>query len=154
MKPYADTNVLTRLYLRLPETAVAANLVRQAVIDGDDHPPITWLHRAEFSNAIEIHVFLGRQGGHVRVTPEQASAAHAWFGGDLEEQRLFIPAAVDPEELVFEAGNLSMRHTAKHGFRTYDVMHVGSALLLGCDAFWSFDAKARQLAVLEGLKVN
>jgi hypothetical protein len=25
---------------------------------------------------------------------------------------------------------------------------------LGCDTFWSFDAKAKKLAELEGLKVN
>jgi predicted nucleic acid-binding protein len=33
-------------------------------------------------------------------------------------------------------------------------MHVASALLLGCDTFWSFDAKAAQLAGLEGLKLR
>jgi predicted nucleic acid-binding protein len=34
------------------------------------------------------------------------------------------------------------------------VIHVASALVLGCDIFWSFDAKAKKLAKLEGLKVN
>jgi predicted nucleic acid-binding protein len=46
------------------------------------------------------------------------------------------------------------RHTIKRGFRAYDIMHVAAALLLGCDTFWSFDAKAKKLAELEGLKVN
>jgi predicted nucleic acid-binding protein len=49
---------------------------------------------------------------------------------------------------------LSNRHTAKGGFRTYDILHVASALVLGCDTFWSFDAKAKKLAKLEGLAVN
>ncbi len=49
---------------------------------------------------------------------------------------------------------LSYRHTAKHGFRTYDILHVASALLLGCDTFWSFDVKALKLAKLEGLTTN
>ena len=42
---------------------------------------------------------------------------------------------------------LSFRHTARHGFRTYDLIHVASALLLGCDTFWTFDMKAARLAV-------
>jgi predicted nucleic acid-binding protein len=60
-----------------------------------------------------------------------------------------------PEDELDEAFDmLSFRHTAKHGFRTYDILHVSSALLLGCDTFWSFDVKARKLAKLEGLKTN
>ncbi len=43
-------------------------------------------------------------------------------------------------------------YTASHGFRTYDLLHVSSALLLHCDVFWSFDPKANKLASLEGLK--
>ncbi|MBI4024534.1 MAG: hypothetical protein HY360_06100 [Verrucomicrobia bacterium] len=31
------------------------------------------------------------------------------------------------------------------------LLHVSAALLLGCDSFWSFDAKASKLAALEGL---
>jgi predicted nucleic acid-binding protein len=50
--------------------------------------------------------------------------------------------------------DLVHRHTAKHSFRTNDVLHVASALILGCDTFWSFDSKARKLAELEGLMVN
>ncbi|MFN0128515.1 MAG: hypothetical protein ACKV19_17720 [Verrucomicrobiales bacterium] len=46
------------------------------------------------------------------------------------------------------------RHTASEGFRTYDILHVSSALVLGCETFWSFDAKAKKLAKLERLKVN
>jgi hypothetical protein len=57
------------------------------------------------------------------------------------------------EDLTRQTEELSLRHTAKHGFRAYDVLHVSSALLLRCDTFWSFDPKASRLAVLEGLKV-
>jgi predicted nucleic acid-binding protein len=53
-------------------------------------------------------------------------------------------------EAQFE--ELALRHTAKHGFRTYDLLHVASALLLRCDTFWSFDPKASKLAALEGLR--
>jgi len=49
---------------------------------------------------------------------------------------------------------LSQRHTAKHGFRTYDMLHVASALTLQCTHFFSFDKKALDLAQLEGLTTN
>ena len=46
------------------------------------------------------------------------------------------------------------QHTARHGFRTYDLLHVASALTLKCDGFWSFDPKASKLAALEGLETH
>ena len=57
-------------------------------------------------------------------------------------------------ELAEKAEQLSLRHTARRGFRTYDLLHVASALLLGCDSFLSFDEKASQLAKLEGLHLR
>ena len=59
------------------------------------------------------------------------------------------------QRVVFES-----RHGSQH-FRATpesvmiaDILHVASALLLGCDTFWSFDVKALKLAKLEGLKTN
>ena len=40
MNPYADTNVLTRLYLRLPESREAAALLARAVAEQADCLPI------------------------------------------------------------------------------------------------------------------
>ena len=114
-------------------------------------PPITWLHRAEFCNAVELHVYWGRQGGLPRVTPEQAAVAHSLFSDDLRWEVLFEEATLESDDLNIQLETLSLRHSARHGFRTYDLMHVASALLLGCDTFWSFDAKAVRLAKLEGL---
>ena len=64
------------------------------------------------------------------------------------------PADLDLALLEEAFHTLAHRHTARHGFRTYDILHVATALLLGCDTFWSFDAKAKKLAKLEGLKTN
>ena len=60
------------------------------------------------------------------------------------------PAQAPYSRLKEQFEELALRHTAKHGFRTYDLLHVASALLLGCDTFWSFDAKAKKLAKLAG----
>jgi predicted nucleic acid-binding protein len=73
------------------------------------------------------------------------------FARILESEFLSL-ALLAGEALHSTFENLSLRHTARHGFRVYDLIHVASALLLGCDTFWSFDAKASRLAALEGLK--
>jgi predicted nucleic acid-binding protein len=53
----------------------------------------------------------------------------------------------------FSANADMMSDTARLGFRTYDLLHVASALVLGCDTFWSFDERTRNLARREELKV-
>lgn len=153
MKAYADTNFFTRLYLQLNDTAVALELLEQSRQQTFAPLPITWLLRLEITNAIQFHVFAGRNG-QIHVTPEQAAIALATYRQDLLQQEFVrsTPIAMDELENCFL--ELSLRHTARHGFRTYDLLHVASALVLECDTFWSFDPKANKLARLEGLRVR
>jgi predicted nucleic acid-binding protein len=153
MKPYADTNFFTRVYLSLPESALADDLFALAKSKGASRLPVTWLHRMELANAIEMSVWLGRQGGQPRVTPQNAAVALETFKSDLVEELFLRGATIEVSGLqpLFEV--IASRHTAKHGFRTYDILHIASARLLGCDHFFSFAAKANALANLEGLKV-
>jgi hypothetical protein len=51
MKPYADTNFFTRIYLSLPESAQADRLAELAKSKEAPSLPITWLHRMELANA-------------------------------------------------------------------------------------------------------
>jgi len=76
------------------------------------------------------------------------------FLDDLRDEILIQLMRIEDETLATVFEELVHRHTIKRGFRAYDIMHVAAALLLGCDTFWSFDAKAKKLAELEGLKVN
>lgn len=154
MTPYADTNFLTRHYLELPESAEVLSLASEAERRGAAPLPISWLHRVELCNALQFHVFQGRIQGHTRVTPEQAAAALAIFHEELRARRLLRPVTLSVSDLEEQFEELSLRYTAKHGFRTYDILHVGFALLLGCDSFWSFDPKAEKLAKLEGLETR
>ena len=152
MIPYADSNFFPRLYFAWDEDSEEAiTLVKQLEDAPGERLPMTRLHRLEVMNALELHVFQSRTIGQVRITREFAAAAQATFREDCREQsflRLCMPAeaAVDRqyEELV-------LRHTAGRGFRTYDLLHVAQALILGCDTFWSFDEKSNALATLEGL---
>jgi predicted nucleic acid-binding protein len=153
MKPYADTNFFTRVYLELPGSAAADRLLQAARSEATEAIPVTWLHRLELINAFEISVWLGRQGGHPAVNPQQAAVALASFRDDLAVRTFLRPVRPDREELETLCEETSLRHTAKHGLRTYDILHVASARILGCDTFFSFDQRACALARLEGLMV-
>lgn len=153
MKPYADTNFFTRVYLSLPESERADALFGLAKSRGAPRLPITWLHRIELTNAFELSVWLGKQGGQPRITPNTAAVALETFRSDLAAETFLHVATVEVSALQPLFEETAARHTAKHGFRTYDILHVVSAQLLGCDHFFSFDAKANALAKIEGLKV-
>lgn len=151
MRPYADSNFFTRFYLVLPDSQSAAELLATARKEGAPLLPITWLHRLEVVNAFELHIFGGKKQGQIRITPEQAATAQADFRADLGQRDFMQVIELAQERLLEKVEDLSLRYTASHGFRAYDVIHVASALLLECDTFWSFDAKASHLAKLEGL---
>lgn len=155
MKPYADKNFLTRLYLLLPGTNEAIYEMEQLRNRGEEALPITWHHRLETINAFRLMVFSSSQGPHQpRVTLEQAAAAHATFRGDLVNGSFLRETGLEWSALEGQFEELALRHTVRHGFRTYDLLHVASALVLRSDTFWSFDPKASKLAELEGLKVR
>jgi predicted nucleic acid-binding protein len=151
---YADANLLARFYLGYDAAGEAEALLMRSRSRQGKPIPVTTLLRMELMNAFQRLVFETRSGGQWRVTAEMTAAAWAYFEEDLEEAVLFRPVVVTLEEISTEFESLSVRHTARHGFRTYDIMHVASALRLGCNTFWSFDEKARKLAKLEGLKTN
>jgi hypothetical protein len=127
-------------------------LLAQRPAKADQRIPLTWLHQLELPNALQLMVLLARSGTGLRMTPENASAGLAHFDDDLSSGQFFALTPIATYDLVQETRALSLRHTARHRFRAYDIAHVASALLLECDAFWSFDAKASKLAKLEGLK--
>jgi predicted nucleic acid-binding protein len=153
MPVYCDTNLLVRLYAEMPDSAQAVRRFEALRRNGKTRLPITWLHQLEMPNALQQLVFLARNGQGIRMTPERAALALADFDEDLAAGNGLTHSSVSAAELVREARELSLRHTANHGFRAYDIAHVTCAILLKCESFWSFDAKASKLAELEGLKV-
>ena len=152
MKTYLDANALVRYYLDLPGREVVANHFRdqQAAIAWP--LPITDLLRFEVTNAFEQMVFASRHGKQIAVSPQMALAAQADFAQDLASGAQFKSVALTLADLEREFDALVRKYTAKHGFRTYDILHVSSALTLDCRCFVSFDIKANTLAKLIGLE--
>lgn len=148
---YADTNFFTNTLVDMSHRSQAEALLAES----PERLPVTWLHRLEVVNAVQQCVFLTRQGmQQMRVTPELAMTVEARFFEEVDLGIRYHHSPILPEFVESMFQTLSHRHTAKEGFRTYDLLHVSSALVLGCDTFWSFDAKAKRLAKLEGLTVN
>ena len=146
MKTYADANALVRLYLQSPDC------LRVAKEMGPGPVPVTDLIRFEVQNAIERMIFESRAGSFWRISPEVASLAQGDFIEQIKEGKLLKAVPLTLADLEGEFDSLVRRFTATHGFRTYDVMHVSSALALRCKRFVSFDAKANSLAKLVGLE--
>jgi predicted nucleic acid-binding protein len=64
-----------------------------------------------------------------------------------------VPRAIDWTEALQQAERLSAAHTETKGFRSLDLLHVGTALHFGAGEFFSFDRDARRIAELAGLVV-
>ena len=151
MKPYADSNFLIRLYLALENSPQALALTDE-LRETTATLPILWLHRLEVTNALQMHVFAWKTMRQTRVTLEMAAATRESFREDcIAPSSLLRNTIIDQSAWEKQFEELCLRHTANHGFRTYDILHVAAALVLECDRFWSFDAKAVTLAALEGL---
>jgi len=129
-------------------------MLRTGLADGLRPLPVTWLLRLELTNAFELSVFVNRNTGLIHVTSEIAAVAQATFLADLENASFLQRADLPIHQVESMFVDLSLRYTAKHGFRSYDLLHVASAFALGCDRFRSLDDRARKLAKIEGLKTN
>lgn len=152
MKTYLDANILVQLYLHMPSEPLIMQAMRHAPAAESWPCPVTDLLKIEVTNAIERMVFESRNGAAFRTTPEAALLAQGDFQFDIQNGIRFRAVPLTLTDIETEFDTLARRYTAMHGFRTYDVIHVASALKLRCKRFLSFDAKANALAKLVGLK--
>lgn len=97
-------------------------------------------------------VFESRAGSCWRVSAEMAAVAQAEWSHQLSVGIFLRPVPLTLADIDTEFDTLVRRYTAALGFRTYDIVHVASALTPRCKRFLSFDAKANALAKLVGLK--
>ncbi len=152
MTVYADTNFFTNLLVELPRSADADLLAITNREQGSLPFPVCRLLNFELINALQRLRYEATHGTQkIRITPELALVAEGQFAEQLAIGFDWRKCEPDSELLVSTFNDMVHRHTAIRGFRTYDVLHVASALVLGCDTFWSFDKKALHLARLEGL---
>src|SRR5690606_29914513 len=114
MTVYADTNFLSYLYLDDSGSAEADSLFRRIELPF----PVTWLLRLELINAFEQSVLTGYGEARSRVTKELAAACQQLFREDLAAGAAFRLVEIPMAELTRRFEGISLRHTARHGFRT------------------------------------
>ena len=148
MDTYLDTNALARMFV--PQ--IGSDPILYEDFQNFSGIPVTPLLRMETLNTFQRLVFEFRNRSPWRVTPEIVAVAKSLFEENLQQGIALqaIPLELHTLDPVFE--RITDQHVAKHGFRTYDILHVASALQLGCKKFLTFDKKAASLAKLEGLE--
>jgi predicted nucleic acid-binding protein len=140
---YVDTGFLVSLFLEETTSDTADRVLaelQKALI-------ITPLSVLEFRNALNLAII------RKRLAAEERDAVWQRF----EEQRrggVFEDRHVEMGELHRRALTLSDLYTPMHATRSLDLLHVAAALLLGAEAFLSFDERQRRVAAAEGLAVH
>jgi predicted nucleic acid-binding protein len=153
MKAYADTNFFTRFYLPNPDLAEVKRLVAQYLQREEEPLPFTPLHRLEFRNALRLMAYRRKEPGELNLNPAQVRQVLRDNEADLAERAFMAPRAIDWTETLRQAEQISAAHTEKEGFRSLDLLHVGTAIHLGAEEFLTFDQDARRIAELAQLAV-
>lgn len=154
MSAYADTNFLINLYLTRPHSMEAQRVLEDFLRRHDEALPFTPLHRLEFRNAIRLAVFRQADPGERSLDRGAARRILAEHESDLNERVFIEHTPIEWTEALRQAEVLSKANTEDKGFRSLDLLHVGTALCLGAKEFFTFDRGAGQLAKLAGLTVR
>jgi predicted nucleic acid-binding protein len=139
LSTYADTSFLVSLYLTDVHTREAEQRMATS--------PVMWLtpfHVAEWTHAVEQHVFRGA------LSRNEGDLYHQRFQ-ENREGGPWIEVGM-PESVFDVCTQLARRYAAKLGLRTLDTLHVASALELKAQRFWTFDNRQKKLARAVGLK--
>ena len=141
MSIYADTSFVVSLYL--PDRHSGEAERRMAL---RPHLWLTPLHRAEWVQAIERHVF------QKHLARREAQQIYLDFEKDRTEG---VWAEVALPDSAFDlCERLARSHVARLGNRTLDTLHVASALELKAERFWTFDDRQAKLARAAGLRTD
>jgi predicted nucleic acid-binding protein len=138
---YADSSVFVSLYINDQHSPQARK--------GFASRPSVWftpLHRAEWTHAVEQHVFRGY------MSVSEARKVHVHFELD-SGKGLWLESCL-PDKALSVSVDLARRHVAHLGTRTLDSLHVACALELNAERFWTFDERQKKLAKAAGLKTN
>jgi predicted nucleic acid-binding protein len=138
-----DTSFLFALYGHDAHTARALAYLRRLT------QPLT----LSILNEFELENALRYAGWRGLYTAAQMNAFLTAFAADREAGFLVI-APCPLAQIVAGARQLSAARTAIGGHRSFDILHVATALHLGAEQFLSFDLNQRKLARAEGLKLN
>ncbi len=143
MPVYADTSFLVAVYSPEPGSINALGIMQRL----REPLPFTPFHRHELRNGIRLRVF------RKEITVEQRKAAFAEIDSDLQEE-ILAHTPISWTNTFRQAEDLAASHTETLGVRSFDLIHVSLALVLGATDFLTFDTRQAALARTAGLKVK
>jgi predicted nucleic acid-binding protein len=146
---YPDTSYLFAFYVRQSNSPAAASYA--ATMREPLH--ITEVLAYEFRQALRFQVWRRATNPREGMTFMDAQTALRRFETDLTGGLAVLqPCSVS--DVLRRAEELSNRHTIAGGHRSFDILHVATALHLGAREFLTFDTNQRKLATAEKLKVK
>jgi predicted nucleic acid-binding protein len=141
LSTYADTSFFVSLYLPDQHSREAEQWVAAK--------PMVWLtplHFAEWTHAIEQHVF------RREISASEAGLLHQRFRQHTDSG-VWMEVSL-PESAWVRSTELALRYGGRLGLRTLDTLHVSSALELNAKSFWTFDDRQQKLARAVGLRTR
>lgn len=149
MTAYPDTSFLCAFYLKQSNSQAAA--AHAATMKEPLHA--TALLAYEFRQSLRFQVWRRAANPRQGVALPDAQAALKQFEADLASG-VAVLAPCSFQDVFHRAEALSTRHTISEGHRSFDVLHVATALHLGAREFLTFDVNQRKLAAAEKLRVK
>jgi predicted nucleic acid-binding protein len=146
---YPDTSFLCAFYVKQSNSTAAA--AHAATMKEPLH--IAAFLAYEFRQYLRFQVWRHSANAREGLAPVDAQTALSQFGEDLASG----VAVLEPcnfQDVLRRAEDLSDRHTGAGGHRSFDVVHVATALHLGASQFLTFDTNQRKLAAAEGLSIK
>ena len=149
MIAFPDTSFLCAIYRKQDNSQIAAahaGTMKEPL-------PVTALLAYEFRQSLRLQVW--RHSHHPRegMPLADAQAALNQFEADLANG-VAVLTPCNFQDVLRRADELSARHTISGGHRSFDLLHVATALHLDAEEFLTFDANQRKLAGAEKLKVK
>ncbi len=113
---------------------------------------ISCLLAYEFRQAVRFQVFLRSRDAKKGYSETEGLMMLAQFENDLDSG-VVIEAGANWTDVAAIVERLSERHTMKRGSRSFDLLHIATALQWEATVFLSFDGLQREIAADEGLNV-
>jgi len=146
---YPDTSFLCALYRKQDNSSQADHYLRAL----EAPPVVTSLLLFEFRQSVRLQTFLYGKDSSKGYPREEGQNMLGYLEANLKNGAFKI-TPVDWAAVISVAEGLSVTHTAKMGNRSFDILHVATALVLKADIFVTFDTRLRALARTAGMKVK
>ncbi|MBK1835223.1 type II toxin-antitoxin system VapC family toxin [Roseibacillus ishigakijimensis] len=149
MRVYPDTSFLCSLYRKQVHTPVALSYVRSQT----EPILVSSFLVLEFRQSVRLQGWIHERNPSQGFSLFETDGMLRDFQSDL---RTGIWKMVSPDWAeVHQLGEaISRKHTAVSGNRLVDILHLATALHLGCETFLSFDKRQQALATAEGLRLG